>query len=303
MIGFLDETSTFEQVLEAIGAGQVFWFSDVPERHQNSESAKAWLKKILGYATADPDQYFQQIPKKCYTVGLLNFAAMFGCLVLKGTDPNELGDYRAVACSAVNANRYNIQHVDPAFRDEEMLSHIYKCYNARMHQLIPVVDWLFDAMSDVMLEICCEGNFFFALEAPAHRMKDGVSRYLHLSRLSGTNIVKIRSQGRLDLISLKLKEEKWPFPLFREKGEIMPIEPESMEMLLERLEKSDPNTPCETIYMACMMREPIDQVVPLMASHRLKKLLIEMYPREALTPFMKKDVGLRGALLEEAIGL
>jgi hypothetical protein len=31
--------------------------------------------------------------------------------------------------------------------------------------------------------------------------------------------------------------------------------------------------------------------------------LLEMYPMEALAPFMKADVGLRGVLLEEAMGL
>lgn len=56
-------------------------------------------------------------------------------------------------------------------------------------------------------------------------------------------------------------------------------------------------------FMACVMREPIDQVVPLMASNRLKKLLLEMYSNEVLAPFMKADTGLRGAMLEQAMGL
>jgi hypothetical protein len=40
-----------------------------------------------------------------------------------------------------------------------------------------------------------------------------------------------------------------------------------------------------------------------MASNRFKKLLLEMYSAEALEPFVKADTGLKGAMLEQAIGL
>lgn len=303
MSGFLDETSTFAEVLEAIRGRQILQFCDVPERHQNGESASAWLSTILSYGMVNPDQYYGEVPKKCRSDEFLKLAATMGCRVLKDTNPEDTGIYRELAVTAMGASRLNLKEVAPAFRDEEMLGHVIKRFPGEIHSLLRRVDWLVDAMSDDQFDRCCQDDFMVALDAPAHRIKGDISRYLHLGKLTGHEITYIRLRGRLDVMSLRLKEEKWPFPSFGASGESLPVEPESMEKLLGRLEKSDSNSPYETIYMACMMREPIDQVVPLMASNRLKKLLLEMYSREALAPFMKEDAGLRGAMLEEAIGL
>jgi hypothetical protein len=55
--------------------------------------------------------------------------------------------------------------------------------------------------------------------------------------------------------------------------------------------------------MAYVMTYPMDEVVPLMCERKLHKLVLEMYPKEALTPYMKKYRDLRGVALEEELGL
>ena len=299
----LTESSKSYQVKDALNSGEVRCFTDLPECFQTPEMAIYYLQHFTKYSDVNSEFQYNTVPKHCRTDPFLMTAATIGCRVLKDISPEDTGIYRELAVAAIGASRLNLKDVSSRFRDEEMLEYILKRFPGEIHSLMGRVDWLIEAMSDDQLDRCCQEDFMVALDAPAHRIKGCASQYLKLGKLTGHEIVYIRRKGRLDLIARKLKEEKWPFPQFGDEGESMPIEPESMEKLLGRLEKSDHNTPYETIYMACMMREPIDQVVPLMAGNRFKKLLMEMYPREALAPFLKEDVALRGAMLEEAIGL
>jgi hypothetical protein len=300
MSDFLDESSTFEQVLEAISARKVLRFCDIPEHLQNGESASSWLSTILSYGMASPDPYYAEVPVKCRTDKFLRIAATLGCRVLKDTHPEDTGIYRELAVAAVSASRLSLKEVSPAFRDEEMLEYILKRFPGEIHSLMRHVDWLVDAMTDDQFDRCCEDDFMVALDAPAHRIKGDISRYLHLGKLTGHEITYIRLRGRLDVMSLKLKEGKWPFP--QSGSTMMPREPESMEALLGMLEKSDPGTPYETVYMACIMRFPIEEVIAAMSGSRLKKLLIEMYSPAELRLHMKQDNGLKAVLLDDAMG-
>jgi hypothetical protein len=302
MMSILNEHSTRDDVLKVIRKGEVRDFAEIPECFQIPEMAIRYIQYSCIYPDVNDEFKYSTVPKHCRTDAFLMEAASMGLRVLKDTFPEDTGIYRDLAVVTIGSG-FGFKDVLPEFRDEEMVEGIIKRYSGNIHSLIGRVDWLIEAMSDGQLDRCCHNEFMVALDAPAHRIKGCVSQYLKLDKLTGHEIVYIRRHGRLDLIARKLKEEKWPFPLFGEGGERMPIEPESIEKLLERLEKSDPDTPYETIYMACMMREPIAQVVPLMASNRFKKLLLEMYSKEALAPFLKTDAGLRGVLLEEAMGL
>jgi hypothetical protein len=301
MICNLTESSTRDEVFVVIDNGDLELFSDIPARWQTSEVAIYAIKNAPLDTVSQRNLLYTQVPAHCRTDEFLMAAAQSGCFVLKDTKPHQTPIYRELAKKCITLSRYALDHLDPRFRDDEMLEFISSCFPNDMSMLCTHYDWLIEAMSDDLFERCCRASFFFALDAPDHRIKGNLSRYLQLDKLSGHEIVFIRQSGGLDLLALKLKEGPWPFP---PSGEyMMPVEPESMEKLLERLERSDPDTPYETIYMACMMREPIDQVVPLMASNRLKKLLLEMYSAEALAPFVKTDTGLRGAMLEQAMGL
>jgi hypothetical protein len=299
----LTESSKSNQVKDALNSGEVRCFTDLPECFQTPDMAIYYLQHFTKYSDVNSEFQYNTVPKHCRTDAFLMTAATIGCRVLRDTTPEDTEIYRDLAVATIGVSRLGFKDVPPAFRDVEMVECIIRKFPREIHSMMGRVDWLIDAMSDDQLDRCCQEDLMVALDAPAHRIKGSVSQYLHLDKLTGTQIVNIRSKGRLDLIALKLKEEKWPFPLFGAEGESMPIEPESMEKLLGRLEDSGPNTPYETIYMACMMREPIDQVVSLMASNRLKKLLLEMYSEAELAPYLKDDNQLKGAYLEDALGI
>lgn len=297
----LTEYSKSYQVKDALNSGEVRCFTDLPECFQTPEMAIRYLQHFTKYTDVNSEFQYKTVPINCRTDDFLMTAATMGCRVLKDISPEDTGKYRELAVAAIGASRLSLKDVSSRFRDEEMLEFILKRFSGEIHSLMGRVDWLVDAMTDDQFDRCCQDDFMVALDAPAHRIKGDICRYLHLGKLTGHEITYIRLRGRLDVMSMKLKEDKWPFPL---SGSTMMLsEPESMEVLLAMLEKSDPGTSYETVYMACMMREPIDQVVPVMRGNRLKKLLLEMYPEEALRPYLMDDNQLKGAFLDDAMGL
>jgi hypothetical protein len=211
----------------------------------------------------------------------------------------EMANNRKLACISVSRPTFDLNDLDPAFRDEQMMEFIFSQHPKRMRRFASRLDWFLDLMSDDLLDRCCQVDFMMALDAPASRIGVDIGRFLDMKKLDDHHICTIRERGRLDLISEKLEKKPWPF----HKSSEIPKDPRTIANLLTLLQHCDPGSASEAVYMACMMREPIDQVVPLMASNGLVKLLFEMYPSEALVPFVKSNRGLRGAMLEEAIGL
>jgi hypothetical protein len=100
----------------------------------------------------------------------------------------------------------------------------------------------------------------------------------------------------MDLIAEKIKFNGWL------DSENYP-EPSSLGEAIDYLLEQRPAFSPEALYMGYVMLYPIDDVVPAMKGNRLAKLLLEMYPAEALKPYMKRNNALRGVILEDAMGL
>jgi hypothetical protein len=64
-----------------------------------------------------------------------------------------------------------------------------------------------------------------------------------------------------------------------------------------------PGSDRESLHMAYLMTYPMDQVIPLLCEDKKARLVLEMYSKEALAPYVKKYRVLRGVVLEEALGL
>jgi hypothetical protein len=294
------ENCNLEEVVQAIKDRRVLNFSDIPLRHQNGDTAKVWLGVLLSYGFENPDRYYQEVPDGCRTDEFLRYAVTAGCSVLRDITPSDTNIYGELVRLSVGANRFTLKHVDPAFRDEDLLEDVFKRYFNQMRSLIQDIDWIAAAMSDDLLDRCCKRNFLIALDFPIPRIEGDIGRYLDLEILNGEVIKDIRKKGWLDLISAKVGAGIWPLSI---SGKALMKKPSSMDQALILLEGSEPGSAQEAMYMACLMREPVEQVLLLMASNRLKKLLLEMYSPEALAPHLKSDLGLRGVMLEDAMGL
>lgn len=295
----LSASSTMDEVIQAIHDGEALHFADIPECFHSTEIAILWIENTPRRLVNPLGMQYAEVPEILRTDDYFRAAATLGGLILKSVKPDQTAIYRELACLSIIHAGCAVADLDPAFRDEQMMEFIFSHYPEKMRRLAANLDWFLDAMSDDLLKRCCKADFMVALDAPAKRVGEDIGCYLNLKNLNDDNICTIRERGRLDLISEKLKLKPWPFHKHSE----IPKDPGSAANLLTLLEHCDPDSAEEAVYMACMMREPIDHVVPLMASSGLEKLLFEMYPSEALKPFVKSNPGLRGAMLEEAMGL
>jgi hypothetical protein len=301
----LTESVSMEEVLAAIDSGGINFFRDLPDQHKNADIALYWIKKCRANSSEVEMQLsaiflYRDVPFNCMTDDFLRIAAECGCPVICKIKPEQTKIYRELVFLCVDSNESWVKYVDPAFGDEELLEYIFGLYAPRCWSWAYDGDWVVDAMSDDLFERCCHASFIFALKAPAHRIKGDIGRFLDLKEIYPEAIFSLRSKRRLELIAAKIvaSDYSWPFP-----DKYLVIQPNSTSHLLDLLENAEYESLDETIYMSYMLIAPIEHVVRLMSSSRLKKLLLDMYPIEELRPFMKSDAALKGLLLEEALGL
>lgn len=279
------------EVHEAIIRGGFERFADIPEQFLDEDIVCDWLH----YAGSPIEKYYAQVPQKWRSDGFLQFAAFNGCNVLKDTSPDQTLCYRALVGRCVANDCWSLSNVHPEFRDDEILKAVSKrLKGADFLMLIKEIDWIGPAMSDDLVRECCSEDFEFALGAPPGLLRQDIIEYLDLK---WPKVLRtIRDHGRLDLLSIKLAKDGWP-----ENHNL--LSPTSLPQAIDELRHTSRINYPETLYMAYIMRFPIEDVVSAMSGSRLKKLLLEMYPKEALTPFLKQDNGLKGIFLEDAMGL
>jgi hypothetical protein len=295
----LPESCSLEEVLVAIGAGCYPGFLDIPARHHSEATAIAWLEHEWKYGTPDLRARYEQIPANCRTFDFMCKAATFRCDVLKDATPEQYADYEGIARTAIVHSWIALHDLDLRFR-EKMVGDILSCWNTRIDAIVRSCKWLLELIPDDLVEVYAGNNMLFAFEAQ-HRLQEPLQRYVCLNRLSRTSaeLKAIREMRRLDLLADKIREGHW----FRGEKYFKPDQPNSLQEGILWLNGASGAPHYETLYLCYVMTYPIEEVVPAMEGSRLKKLLLEMYSAEALAPFMKVDAGLRGVMLEEAMGL
>jgi hypothetical protein len=293
----LPESTTLEQVYDLIRAGSVEQFSDIPEQHQFGAVAKEWFNKMYSLNPGRGEAYYAQIPKNCRDDAFMQFARYF-VNVLKDTAPHECLDYVKTVRDVILTNYPALNDVHPDFRNP-VLDMVHESYPEKLHVVLKGVEWVDEVMSDDRFEKFCSSDLKYALEAPPHLHKKDISQYLDLRFPWIAR--RCRDYGRLDLLASRFAAGDWiTANIF---SDIPPKKPSSFNETLDQIKQADSGGIDESVYMAFLMTFPIDQVVAAMTGIRLKKLLIEMYSKEALRPYLSDDNQLKGALLEDAIGL
>jgi hypothetical protein len=284
--------SSKDEVYEALFKDGFRHFSDIPKDFADDKIAFEWLRRQQGDADLAGALY-AQIPPQLRSDELLEFVAREGVNVLRDTSPEQTKRYPLLMylCSAHDYR--TLRDVDPAFRnDQTLLKNICSRYKSGLAKLVNEVDWFGPAMSDDFFDECCRDDLQFALDVSPTLMRKSIVEYVDLD--SRKNLLLLRSCGRVDLIAEKITVDQWPEQY---------NEPKSLAEAVDAVLDCRSGYPTETLHMGYVMLYPIDEVVPAMKGARLKKLLLEMYPAEALKPFMKHDSVLKGALLDDALGL
>lgn len=296
----LSEHSTLDEVIQAIDSRLVHAFSEIPQPHQTESVACAWLKKtsLTGIWLHNS---FDDVPSECRSARFMLLAAQKGCPALRDATPEQYDNYTELALASITANPIALSDLDPRFRNDRMVEHAQNSWPKNMFFVAYGNKWILKAMSDELLDRLARADSLFALIAPQDRLRDPLHSYMTLGDISKNMWAChiIRKNCHLPMLAAKVREGEW-FDV----GLTKMKKPDTLEHAVQELGDLWPNNDKgEIILMAYIMSHPIDEVVKAMTGTSLKKLLLEMYSQVELEPFLKEDVGLRGAMLEGALGL
>jgi hypothetical protein len=271
-------------------------FSQIPAHLQGSEIAEEWFSAMEFSKLKPLHECYLEVPSKFRSPDFMKAVALAGVNILGDLDPMQVDVYRDIAMTCVEVNHKNLASLDPQFRDEAA-EHLSWNRTGDMHLIAREFPWIRDHMQSQEFNRCCL-NIDFALDCDELPLKIRT----HIFNMCEASSFKIvRGRGRLGLLAEQVSACFWP-KVFDDEDMAGP-RPTSIEDGINRLKQSKPDGVRETLYMAYMLAQPMDQVVPLMTGQRLQKLLFEMYPTEALQPYLKKSRALRGSFLEDSIGL
>jgi hypothetical protein len=296
----LTDSSTREEVIQAIESGDIHCYLEIPAHHQTESMAFTWLQKTR-LTSIWLQKSFEAVPSKFRTTQFMLLAIELGCWVLKVATPEQYANYREIAFASIKEDGAELEDLDPRFRDEQMIAYAQKCWPTLMYIYAKRCGWLMDTMSDELLEKTARHDTLFALMAPPLRLREPLHRYITLRTLSKRmwDHCINPENGHLSMLADKVRNGEW-----FDGGYMKLDKPDSLTEAICGLANVRPDAEVHSIVlMVYIMSYPIDEVVPAMQENRLKKRLLEMYPLEALQPFMKTDAGLRGAMLERALGL
>lgn len=273
-------------------------FCEIPEEQRTPENAKLWLLHKISRDSEPLNACYQEIPLELRSFGVMMAAAKNGLInILDGLDANQTPSYVMLAEAVTRRNYRHITFVDPAYRWQVLpdycLTHIES-----IDKISKEIAWFRSELSPAVFEKCCM-NIDFALDSPIEMLPEHLLQEMVVKNYSA--YPAFRSRGLFHVMAARIAAGDWPpessdYAFSAEK-------PRSLEAGILLLGEQEPGSDHETLYMAYAMTYPIEQVVPLMRDRTLKALLIEMYTKEALKPFIRADRELRGVILEDSMGL
>jgi hypothetical protein len=280
----------------AICNNLIYSFSQIPAHLQSRELVEEWFATMVFSKKRSLEECYREVPVEFKSPGFMKIAAKAGIDILGDIDPGQNTFYRDLALTCVRTNYKNLVSLDPEFRD---LAAKYLAWS-NTHEAYLIArefPWFINHLDGNDLDRCYR-NINFALDCNEIPFK--VRREMLIECDVG-NFRVIRARGRLGILSEQISLGEWPQEFSDE--DFSGPRPRSLDDGIYWLTQSNPNGARETLYMAYMLAQPMDQVVPLMTGQRLQKLLFEMYSTEALQPYLKKSRALRGSFLEDSIGL
>lgn len=281
---------TKEQFMEGLLPDHTLAFSDIPTGLLDEDV-------IIKWAAGSVTERYAQIPQPWLTGRVLLYAACEGVQVLNHIKSDQVANYLWLVIACVNNDYTALADVDPLYQNDKFIDSIFMWITvSKQILLLREIEWVGEKASKELIIKYCLKDINFLLNLSPKLFPKNADEYFNLEGDLNT----IRERGRLDLIASKIFRGAWPdsenlflrFP-----------KPESLLDAVGRVESAPPGQYIETLYMSYVMTYPIEQVVPAMKGNRLKSLLLEMYSSEALIPFSKTDVNLRGVMLEGVLGL
>lgn len=279
----------------AISNGLVRRFDDIPKHLQSEDVAFEWfLSMVTSRGEKEYESWFCQVPEALRSARLLVAASNTGGNILGHIDLGKDNDHQSSGLRCMRKNYKNLVALDPGYR---YLAAEHLAWNSvhNVHLIAREFSWFRDHLNSSELERCCV-NIDFLLDSTY--LPEGIRRRI---LMDGEGLDTIRARGRLDVLADQITAGWWPKKIST--FELSGPRPTSIEEAVKWIPLCQPDKVVESLYMGYLMTQPMDQVIPLMCEQKLGKLVLEMYSEEDLAPYVRKYRSLRGARLEDALGL
>ena len=292
----------------ATGRDILLSFDRIPEHLLDTEVVMVWMTMRELRMAIHVDVSLAQIPRRLINDALLLKAIELDSDALQCIKPDMAEDYLSLVLHAVRRSEYNYRYIDPSYQTEAMLDEII--LHANVHLNINTTDthlaWIRALMTQERIDKVSATNFIFAARVGLEKMEWGDLKAL--LKKSYKFYPYLDGQHKLHYLTKLMAEGEWPEIDLDD--DCLPVRTNTLEEGVFRMMiGSNATYPkvhrTESFYMykAYVMTYPIEDVVTAMQAPAKLKVLLEMYSTDKLRAHKHLNRNLRGALLEEAIGL
>jgi hypothetical protein len=302
---------TFEEVTNGIRIGKITKFSDIPEHRLSANVAHLWVDHGRGTLGEIPLKFiddgvrFAAMSPMANHVHMRNFiTASFAAI-----DPRHTARYEELALRGIGRTQSVMQEVNEAFLTKSFLM---KAISENSSVLFPflhesprskkgeIVNGLID---QEVVDFALSRERVYLNSFDNQQFTDDSIRTCIRSHNS-LDYQDLVGLGRYHVLIDMVREGFWPTG--------RSLRPESLEIGIQNLTpiKNNLLLPAQDhlLHRAYVLQHTIQEVIAQMNTPDRKKMLLDLYSADELTPYLKTthlghDRAFKGHLLEEGLGL
>jgi hypothetical protein len=287
---------TEDDLVARFGDEYVPDFADIPDHLKTQKVAAAWFDFVSNRDFLKIDEYWQQLPTSLVTDALRNEALAMEPWIFKHIDPGDTDQYLGLFARAHATSPRVTRMLHPDFRNSKAVDAMLEAGSEFELSFLSNA-WVAEVMTAEQMETAARISARVMARLPVDKISEN-SLYIHLVEgVMGYH--HLRQERKLRLAADFLKSGHWPELAKHVGTQAKPKDAAEAVKLIDEPE----NALIQALNMAFLMTYPIDEVMALMTTRKLVKLAMEMYTEEELRPLMKTNKLLKGAMLEESLGL
>lgn len=271
-------------------------FSSIPKDIRDPEVIERWLEHTVKKCSGGSDHAFSEIPANLVTDSIRYKAIELGVRALHYIKPEDTQAYLDLVVYAAGISNFGILMIHESFKTTETLQAIVDRAPQNLDLQWNSQQWICELLTQEMIDKVAPQNFKFAFSLPDETASWEVQRQ-HIITDHKT-LKDLQQRGRQDLLIRLLDEGGWP-----EWTGFTPQRADTIGFAAARLMIADPESDELILYRAKLMSYPIKEVIGVMNTPARRKVLMELYSPEVIRQNMKHDRALRGAVLEQDLGL
>lgn len=275
-----------------------FDIDSIPMQIADTEVYTQWFHHVVDNSVLPGDIAFAAIPRSFITDDLRRTAIRESVSALDHISPGDTEGYEDLLFYALEQSPSAFRMMDNSFKTVEFLAALVERLPRVFDMKHRAQDWVATLMTPGMREAVLKTNAWFALSLPEDQVTWDHWRHLCKSDMQCPSA--LNDAGRLDLFSRFLGEGSWP----ELDPEVIAIKKIEDIAELAGLVMEIPDHYYEyLLYKAKLMSFPLKDVVTALDKAPMADLLRDLYPDDALRPFMRHNRALRGLLLENDLGM